>query len=62
MGLGAKMDVTDWPEREKWLSGRVQPIDLMAISAQKKAASNNVVSGFDFIWLPDPGSNQGPID
>jgi hypothetical protein len=62
MGLGAKMDVTDWPERGKWLCGWFQLVDLMAFSAQKKAASRNLISGFDFIWLPDPGSNQGPID
>ena len=54
MGLGAKIGVTDWTERE----GRLQPINLMT----KKAASSDLISGFDFIWLPDPGSNQGPID
>jgi hypothetical protein len=54
----AKMDISDWPVRE----GRLQPIDLMLILAKKKAASSDLISGFHFIWLPDPGSNQGPID
>ena len=57
------MDVTDCPEREKWSPGSgPEVIDSMTISAQKKAASRNLLSGFSFIWLPGPGSNQGPID
>jgi hypothetical protein len=62
MNLRAKMAISDWPEREEWLSVRLQPINLMLILAQKKAASSDLISGFHFIWLPDPGSNQGPID
>ena len=58
MGLVAKMDISDWLVREV----RLQPIVLMLILTQKKAASSNLKSGFHFIWLPDPGSNQGPID
>jgi hypothetical protein len=47
---------------EKLPGSGLELIDFMPILEQKKAASNNVVSSFSLIWLPDPGSNQEPID
>ena len=61
MGLGAKMEVTDWPEREKWLSGRVQPIELIVISAQKKAASSDLVSGLYLFGSPTRARTRDPL-
>ena len=52
----------DPKKREVAPRTRSEVIDLMTISTQKKAALSDLMNGFRFIWLPDPGSNQGPID